>query len=73
MGLARTESEQYQIRDEDAFAQNIKANLPENPERYQDIRRANLGLQHPDEAGQKELEIGKNLCGMSKHNDTRAA
>ena len=73
MGLARTESEQYQIRDEDAFAQNIKANLPGDPERYQDIRRANLGLQHPDEAGQKELEIGKNLCGMSKHNDTRAA
>jgi glyoxylase-like metal-dependent hydrolase (beta-lactamase superfamily II) len=73
MGLARNESELYQIRDEDAFARNIKANLPENPERYQVIRSVNLGLLHPDEAGQKELEIGKNLCGMSKQGDSPAA
>jgi glyoxylase-like metal-dependent hydrolase (beta-lactamase superfamily II) len=73
MGLARNERELYQIRDEDAFAGHIRANLPQNPERYQEIRKANLGLQHPDETGQMELEIGKNLCGMSKQGDSRAA
>jgi glyoxylase-like metal-dependent hydrolase (beta-lactamase superfamily II) len=65
MGRARKELDLYQIRDEAAFVRHIEANLLENPERYQDIRKMNLGTALFDEAGQKELEIGKNICGMA--------
>lgn len=68
MGRARKELDLYQIRDEAAFIQHIEANLLENPERYQDIRKVNLGTALFDEAGQKELEIGKNVCGMAAKN-----
>lgn len=56
----------YQVRDESAFAARITASLPENPERYQEIRQVNMGLLTPDEKKQQELEIGKNLCGMAQ-------
>ena len=68
MGRARKELDLYQIRDESAFIRYIEANLLENPERYKDIRKVNLGMLQPDEAKQKELEIGKNVCGMAKIN-----
>ena len=61
---ARKERDLYQICDEAAFVKYINENLLENPERYQSIRRANLGLVNYDEAKKKELEIGKNHCGM---------
>ncbi len=68
LGQARRDGELYQRRDFSQFLAYIKANLLENPERYQDIRKVNLGLLDPDEAKRKELEIGKNLCGMAgKH------
>lgn len=63
---ARTKSDLYQIRDFPAFLGHIKASLFESPERYQQIRKVNLGHLDPDEAKRKELEIGKNLCGMGK-------
>jgi glyoxylase-like metal-dependent hydrolase (beta-lactamase superfamily II) len=65
LGAARKEHDLYQILDIAAFARHIRQNLPENPERYQDIRMVNLFLQEPDEARRKELEIGKNVCGMA--------
>jgi len=57
-------AEPFNLREEPAFIDYIEASLPENPARYQDIRRVNLGLLEPDEEKRKELEIGKNLCGM---------
>lgn len=63
---ARTTSALYQIKEFPAFLGHIKASLMENPQRYQDIRKVNLGQLDPDEAKRKELEIGKNLCGMAK-------
>ncbi|MDH4161118.1 MAG: MBL fold metallo-hydrolase [Nitrospirota bacterium] len=63
---ARTNSDLYQIKEFPAFLGHIKASLMENPQRYQDIRKVNLGQLDPDEAKRKELEIGKNLCGMAK-------
>jgi glyoxylase-like metal-dependent hydrolase (beta-lactamase superfamily II) len=65
MGTARKELDLYRIRDEAAFIRYVEANLLENPVRYQDIRKVNLGTALFDEAGQKELEIGKNVCGMA--------
>jgi hypothetical protein len=65
MGQAR-QGDLYQVKELPAFLDRIRASIPENPARYQDIRNVNLGLLQADEARQKELEIGKNLCGMSK-------
>jgi glyoxylase-like metal-dependent hydrolase (beta-lactamase superfamily II) len=73
MGEARKEGDLFQVRDETAFTRRIKANLLENPERYQEIRKVNLGMLRREEARQKELEIGKNLCGMAKLDGPRAA
>jgi len=64
LGEARATLDLFQSRDADTFLDLVERSLPENPSRYQDIRKANLGQIQPDEAWQKELEIGKNLCGM---------
>ena len=66
LGQARATSDLYQLRDYGRFLSYIKASLPESPERYQEIRKVNLGLLDPDEKKRRELEIGKNLCGMAK-------
>lgn len=65
LGQARAHSDLFQLTGEDAFVKQIEKSLPENPERYQEIRRVNLGLLDPEESRRKELEIGKNLCGMA--------
>lgn len=64
MGQCRRESELFRLTDRAAFVKQIKATLLENPARYQDIRKVNLGQLDPEETKKKELEIGKNLCGM---------
>lgn len=66
LGEARRSSDLYQKKEFPQFLAAVKASLPESPERYQEIRKVNLGLIDPDEAKRKELEIGKNLCGMAK-------
>ena len=65
MGMARKELALFGLRDQQEFIDHIKEILLENPGRYQDIRRVNLGLLDPDEEGIRKLEIGKNLCGMT--------
>jgi glyoxylase-like metal-dependent hydrolase (beta-lactamase superfamily II) len=62
---ART-NEMYHVEGEAAFAAKVAAALLENPERYQEIRRVNLGLVTHEEQRMRELEIGKNLCGMAE-------
>lgn len=62
---ART-NEMYHVEDEATFAAKVAAALLENPERYQEIRRVNLGLVTHEEKRMRELEIGKNLCGMAE-------
>lgn len=65
MGEARRSLVHFGLTDRAAFVAHVKATLLENPERYQDIRKVNLGLLTPDESKLQELEIGKNLCGMA--------
>lgn len=64
LGEARNQRDLFKIRDQRAFTEKIKSTLLDNPSRYQDIRMVNLGTLKPEEKKQKELEIGKNLCGM---------
>ncbi len=66
LGQARRGSDLYQQKDLQEFIARVRTSLPENPARYQDIRKVNLGTLKAEEAKQKELEIGKNLCGMKK-------
>lgn len=66
LGQARKASDLYQLKNLPDFLSRVRVSLPENPARYQDIRKVNLGLLAAEEAKQKELEIGKNLCGIKK-------
>lgn len=66
LGEARRTLLHFSLTDRAAFVEHVKATLLENPERYQEIRKVNLGLLAPDEARLQELEIGKNLCGMAE-------
>ncbi|AGA32033.1 metallo-beta-lactamase/rhodanese-like domain-containing protein [Thioalkalivibrio nitratireducens DSM 14787] len=50
---------------EEAFNRYILENLPELPDAYFDIKRANAGLDQPDEAQASELELGKNVCAAT--------
>jgi len=59
-------SQAFSLKQEQEFISFIEGALLENPERYQEIRKVNLGLLDPDEKKRRELEIGKNLCGMQK-------
>ena len=65
LGQAR-QGDLYRTKELPAFLDAVRDSIPENPARYQDIRKVNLGVLQADEARQKELEIGKNLCGMKK-------
>jgi glyoxylase-like metal-dependent hydrolase (beta-lactamase superfamily II) len=51
---------------EDAFCRYILESLPEYPPAYVEIKRANAGLATPDERNSLELELGKNICAVSK-------
>ncbi len=66
LGDARRSGDLYNKKEFTQFLAFVKSSLPESPERYQEIRKVNLGLLDPNEAKRKELEIGKNLCGMAR-------
>lgn len=51
---------------EKAFTDYVLASLPEFPEAYIEIKRANAGLTSPDERKAQELELGKNLCALGQ-------
>jgi glyoxylase-like metal-dependent hydrolase (beta-lactamase superfamily II) len=69
LGEARRTLPHFNLIDQAAFVSYVKATLLVNPDRYQEIRKVNLGLLNPDEARLQELEIGKNLCGMAEIKD----
>lgn len=48
----------------DEFKQYILKNLPNTPNQYVDIKRANLGLLNLSEESLRELETGKNICAL---------
>jgi glyoxylase-like metal-dependent hydrolase (beta-lactamase superfamily II) len=68
LGEARQGLPHFCLTDRAAFVAHVKATLLDNPDRYQDIRKVNLGLLGPNEAKLQELEIGQNLCGLAEKN-----
>lgn len=66
LGDTRRNSKLFSLADDREFIMYVLESLPKNPDSYQEMRKANLGIISPDEAKKKELEIGKNLCVMKK-------
>jgi glyoxylase-like metal-dependent hydrolase (beta-lactamase superfamily II)/rhodanese-related sulfurtransferase len=65
LGEARGRLDLFKTKDLGQFIDRVRHSLLHNPERYKDIRKVNLGAIPADEPYKKELEIGKNLCGMA--------
>ena len=66
LGEAKERLPLFKVHDRKEFSDQIEKTLLENPDRYQDIRMVNLGKLDADEKKMKELEMGKNLCGMAE-------
>lgn len=49
-----------------AFSDFVLGNLPVFPPQYVEIKRVNIGLRAPTEAEAEELELGKNVCALTK-------
>lgn len=52
------------IPDEEEFRQLVTANLPPQPNAYQEIRKVNMGKINLDRDEQAEMEIGPNRCAV---------
>jgi len=54
------------LGDEEEFSARALAYLPEEPEQYQDMRRANLGVLAPGEEKMEQWELGRNRCAIEQ-------
>jgi glyoxylase-like metal-dependent hydrolase (beta-lactamase superfamily II)/rhodanese-related sulfurtransferase len=55
-----------QLTSATGFADFVLSNLPVFPPQYVEIKRVNIGLSHPSEEQAEALELGKNICALSK-------
>ena len=67
LGDLRRNNEGLTPRSEEEFVRYVLAHLPQFPSEYVDIKRINLGLLNVDEEKATELELGKNVCALSKN------
>jgi glyoxylase-like metal-dependent hydrolase (beta-lactamase superfamily II)/rhodanese-related sulfurtransferase len=65
IGEARGHNPVFQSRSEQAFLEYVLGHLPDQPQVYQDIRRANLGRIAFDEEQAIEAELGPNQCAAA--------
>jgi glyoxylase-like metal-dependent hydrolase (beta-lactamase superfamily II) len=52
------------IQEYDQFKHTVTAQLPPQPNAYQDIRQTNMGRLKPTDEEQQEMEIGPNRCAV---------
>jgi len=64
LGTLFAENHGLNITDEAEFRQIVTANLPPQPNSYQEIRETNMGKITPDDEKQREMEIGPNRCAV---------
>jgi len=64
LGELRRTNHLLTILDEAAFMKETLSHLPAEPEEYQKMRKANLGLDSPDEQAMEQWELGKNRCAL---------
>ncbi|WP_153464998.1 MULTISPECIES: MBL fold metallo-hydrolase [Sediminibacillus] len=60
-----TNNQRLNISPQKRFIELVTENLPPQPNSYQEIRQANLGLVHPEPKQQQEMEAGPNRCAVS--------
>lgn len=66
---ARNEGLRMVQQGEAAFVDYLLQSLPTFPPQYVEIKRVNAGLVQPDEEKAAELELGRNICALSKAYD----
>lgn len=66
LGDLRANNPMLTIDDKEKFLEEILGNLPPEPDSYQKMRNANLGVSEPDLDEQDELELGRNRCGIEQ-------
>lgn len=64
IGELRRANRLLTIRDEAVFIEETLSHLPAEPEEYQKMRKANMGLDSPDEQTMEQWELGKNRCAL---------
>lgn len=66
LGELRKRNRLVATKNQDEFFKEVLSHIPKEPEDYQKMRQANLGLSTPDEATQSIWETGKNLCAVEQ-------
>src|SRR5699024_5113717 len=64
LGILFKRNHGLKIKDDGSFRTLVTANLPPQPNAYQDIRQTNMGRMTPDDEAQREMEIGPNRCAV---------
>ncbi len=69
LGDLRKDNELLSMDDEEIFGKEVLANLPKEPDTYQKMRLANLGVSDPSDDDKDQWELGRNRCAIeaSKH------
>lgn len=65
LGMLRKINPLLTIREESEFIRQVIGHLPPEPEDYQKMRNANMGLDTPDDEKKELWELGKNRCAVA--------
>ncbi|QTM98050.1 MBL fold metallo-hydrolase [Sediminibacillus dalangtanensis] len=60
-----TNNQRLNVSPQERFIELVTENLPPQPNSYQEIRQANLGLVQPEPQQQQVMEAGPNRCAVS--------
>jgi len=71
LGEIRKNNPLMNIADLDQFAAKVLAHLPEQPEAYNSMRKANMGAITPSEDDMELWELGKNRCAIEAANEAK--
>lgn len=66
LGDLRKKNRLVATTDKEEFTQEVLSHIPDEPEDYQNMRNANLGLLTPDESTKNTWETGRNLCAIDQ-------
>ena len=72
LGQIRAKNPLMNIPDLEKFSQQVLAHLPEQPDTYDKMRKANIGAISPSEEDMEQWELGKNRCAIEAANEAKA-
>ncbi|MDH5511422.1 MAG: MBL fold metallo-hydrolase [Nitrospinota bacterium] len=71
LGRIRAGNPLMNISDEADFSARVLAHLPEQPDTYDKMRKANIGVIAPTEEDMEQWELGKNRCAIEAAEEAR--